>query len=352
MIRLESNGDYWTATWTNSVGKRERKSLGAKSKVSKAGAKRLMVELAKKVVTSTATRDGVKAPTLSAWRVTYFDSRNDLAPSTVKLHEDTFDYLQEFAAGDIRLSDFTRNTAAEFRTHLQKLDAMGAATVSRHIRTAKVIFQAAADRDLIDYNPFDRQSGTAPRVEKTWAEIDAVKLGKILDACPSTAWRVLFGLARWGGLRRGEALRVAWGNVDWEGRIIRVMAAEDSEGRRKVTTKQRAREIPLRPVLYAMLRDAFDAAPAGSEGPCGGINAENLDRDVRRLIKRAIGATYSKPFHTLRKNCETEWMAEHPIMDVCAWMGHSATVASEFYVRVKPESVAKVTGAKPEGVTV
>jgi len=353
MIRLSSNGNYWLATWKNSTGGRQSKSLGPKSKVSKAAAKRMMMDLAREVVTSSTLRDGVKVPTLGAWKTKYFTLRTDLSEGTVTLHEKTFDYLIQFVrSDDVTLDRIKRDTASDFREWLTKMKdprgerQMGPTTVAGHIRICKVIFAHAVKVDLLDFNPFDRESGSAPKVIKNWAQIGDDELAKILAACPDVRWRALFQLTRWAGLRRGEALRLTWADVDFGAKTLRVVPEGDHE-----TTKARVREVPMRPVLAAAMQDAYDEQEK-SLGPCQFEWWGNIDRDVRLIIKRALGSVYAKPFHTLRKCCESEWMAVHPIMDVCQWMGHGPEVAKEHYTRASKASIENVTGAQPQKVTV
>ena len=95
--------------------------------------------------------------------------------------------------------------------------------------------------------------------------------------------------------------------------------------------------------LYATLLESFTASPDGS-GPTDEVGENNLVRDAAATVARAELQAYSKPFHTLRKYCESEWMAQHPIMDVVAWMGHSPTVAAKHYVRPTAASLERITG--------
>ena len=349
MISLVSNGAYWQASWKDSLGRRQRKGLGPKATISKAAARRMIGELAKQVMTSSTLREGTKAPTIDRWRDMYFTRRTDLGEGTETLHRTTFAYLIQFLKDDgVIISRISRETASEFRLWLARLrndkgeTQMGAATVAGHIRNCKVIFAHALKVDLLDLNPFDRESGAAPKVERSWAQIDAPSLAKILDACPDGQWRILFALCRWTGLRRGEALRLTWADVDWKDGRLTVRPQGGT-----VTTKQRTRLVPIRPSLMAMLVDRYES-PDAAAGPC--VRAEiNLDRDARVIISRALGAVYAKPFHTLRKCCESEWMAEHPVLAVCEWMGHSPAVAQEHYTRATVATVEKVT--KPQGVS-
>jgi len=42
------------------------------------------------------------------------------------------------------------------------------------------------------------------------------ELDKLLDACHNVGWKMLIALCRIAGLRRGEALRLLWSDINWE----------------------------------------------------------------------------------------------------------------------------------------
>lgn len=342
-VQLHKNGEYWLARWYDSSGRRKSKSLGHESLKSRTTALRECRELGAQMIVTPGKRDANKAPTLGTWREQYLKLRTDLDQATVYLHRRTTSLLIEHFSESMRLDKITRLDAASWRAYLEKLGTMGEASICMHIRNAKVIFGWAVDVDLLTANPFDRQRGTAPKVSHDWAQIGPAELEKILAECPNDAWRNLFRLARWAGLRRGEALRLEWGQIDWATHVASILP-ERRAGKRHETTKQAARVVPLAPALYDALRQTFENSPAGSRGPCDGTGCNNIDRGAHAIITRAIGQVYAKPFHTLRKNLETEWLSQYPIMDVVKWLGHSADVAAAHYHRPTVESVARVTG--------
>lgn len=284
------------------------------------------------------SRDG-KAPTLAQWRDKYKELRaNELADETMYLHTLTFRYLCEHFGEGVRIDRLTRASAAEWRAGLD----LGEQSTCLHVRNAKVIFGKAVDLDILTTNPFDRENGTPAAVDKEWAEIGPADMEKILAECPNDGWRALFGLCRWAGTRRGEALRVKWADVDLAASVLRVV----NEGAQ--TTKKRSRTVPLSPRLHKLLQAIFDAAPTGAVRPTEDVAEGNLSHQADAILTRA-GFAYAKPFHTLRKNLETEWMAVYPVLDVASWLGHSPTVAAKHYVRTTPETLARVTGRTVPG---
>lgn len=353
-VQLHRNGAYWQARWYDSAGKRCTESLGAMSKVSKRAAVKLCEALAIEHAVTPAARDVGKAPTLKAWTDQYVELRDDIKEGTLELHQTTIRYLLA-RFGDVKRLDTISDAAADdFRVWLGKQPVrpgggeskskrtLGRQTVAGHVRNAKVIFERARLRRLIATNPFDNVSGSAPAVAKTWAEIGPADLERILDKSPGAGWRCLFALARLAGLRRGEALRLTWADIDWQARTLAVRPEGGEEG-----TKQRARVVPVNPRLYAVLREAYDEALERAVLVCGLGDETAVDKQARQIIAAAGLPPYSKPFHTLRKCLETEWLAEYPTMSVCGWLGHSPTVAARHYHRPRAEDIARVTGSGP-----
>ena len=66
------------------------------------------------------------------------------------------------------------------------------------------------------------------------------------------------------------------------------------------------RTIPISPELHGLLEGAR-TPESEMVIPVGGVEMVNIWRDFGPLFKKAKVARYSKPMHSLRKSCITDW---------------------------------------------
>lgn len=340
-------GRYWAAVYYNSAGKRRFHGLGAVEKIPKREANRLLADFQATLVIQPGMRDADGRTTLAAWCARYLAIRTDLAESTLTMAEDTIGRLKEHFGEDCRMDRITPARATDFANWLKTRtnrrskkgtpELISEASVARYIRDAKGIFTRAVREHVIATNPFaDVESGGGAASED-WQIIDMADLDKMLAACPSAPWRCLFALCRLAGLRLGarggEALGLTWADVDWDRKTMLVW--DQKRGRQRL--------VPIQPKLHDILRESFEAAPDRSTEVCP-MSGNNLHRNALAIIKAAGLPAYSKPFHTLRKNLETEWLEAHPLPTVCKWLGNSPAVAMKHYHRADTAStLARVT---------
>ena len=160
----------------------------------------------------------------------------------------------------------------------------------------------------------------------------------VLAACPNDEWRLIFALARYGGLRcPSELATLKWSDIDWEkGRV----AVSETKRKRHVET----REIPLFPELRPFLETCFrakdrDAIKVVKRVRC---TKNNLRTQMGRILKQAEIKQWPKLFQNLRSTRETELVQQgHPVHVVCAWLGNTPRVANKHYLQVTDEDFQK-----------
>jgi len=353
-VCLASNGRYWQARWTDAHGRRHTRSLGPKAKTTKADARRACRRIARELEDRPGRITAGQAPTLGDWIDHYTALRTDIGEESHRLIAQTADYLLEHFGPARRIDQIDRAAAAKFRAWLahrtipatpDKLArTITEQTVRKHIRNARTLFgdrHGALKYDLLPYNPFDRERAGVPDVDQDWRYITREELAAMLDACPSDGWRCLIGMARLAGMRQGEITRARWDDIDFEHRRIEVRPMG-----RVQTTKQRRRTIPIDPELFKLLLKRFESAEPGETvvGLSAVYVAGTGRKQFEKIIKAAGIEPYAKPYHTLRKNCETDWMARYPVLDVAKWLGHAPAVAQKHYHQPRPEIMDQAAG--------
>lgn len=323
-VHLASNGDYWTAWWWIPGGKRKRKSIGPKTKISKARALAMCRDIQREHTLNPDTVAAGKSPTLGQWRDRYLVFRTDIKETTLELHRITFAKLVDFFGESIRLDKITRANANDWRVSLAE-SGITESTVCAHVRNAKQFWKWAVNEGATSHNSFDRLRSTAPRKRVRFKQLNEQAVDALIDAAPSPEYRALIALCAHAGLRRNEALALRWTDIQWERNRLHVRTHDGTE-----TTKQRDREVLLEPKLASILLDTREAV----DGPLVAPVTGDLHRSMLKVITAAGLQAYSKPFHTLRKNRATSWRAVYPESVVDAWMGHSLQVAREHYAAV------------------
>jgi len=161
------------------------------------------------------------------------------------------------------------------------------------------------------------------------------EIDRVIDACPDTEWRLLFGLARYAGLRiPSESQALTWADVDFaRGRLtVRSPKTERWEGHEQ-------RVVPITPKLMALLRERFEAMPEG-EAPLVAIGGKGaVIRRVRAIWKKGGVEPWERLWQTLRSSCEKEWAMTHPQFAVSKWIGHSITVSGKHYANAVPDEL-------------
>lgn len=286
--------------------------------------------------------------TLGPFLEQYIKGRTDLKDRTRNNLGQVKQFLVEHFGAKKPLEEISAGDADAFRLFLQ--ERLSDNTVRRHCGRCKQLFRAAVRKRLIAENPFGDMKGCGCKINASrfyFVSRDEAKL--VLDACPDAQWRLLFALARYGGLRvPSEPLALRWSDVDWARGRITVWSpkTEHHEGRE-------CRQIPLFPELRPYLEAAWDEAEPGTEHVITRYRDtnSNLRTQFNRIVQKAGLKPWPKPFQNCRSSRETELAAQHPIHVACAWIGNTQAVAAKHYLQVRDEDFerAAIEPPKPEG---
>ncbi len=274
---------------------------------------------------------------------TYLASRTDIKPRTRINLLQVRKNLVSFFGEDKPLADITPGAADEWQIWmLTRKKPLGENTVRRHCGRAKQLFRAALRRRIIAENPFSDMRDCLVKANKSREHFISREVAdQVLATCPDNEWKLIFALARFGGLRTpSETLLLRWDDVDWErGRmLIRSPKTEHHEGKD-------SRLVPIFPELRPYLEAASNEAADGAEFVVvryrdGNVN---LRTQLLRIIAKAGLTPWPKLFQNLRSTRETELAETYPLHVVTAWLGNSQLIAAKHYLQVTDEHFSKAT---------
>ena len=174
----------------------------------------------------------------------YIGGRDDVRKSTRTVYELTRRNLVDFFGPDKPIRDITPYDAEQWRRYLAR-EGLSEATARRRAGVAKQILRTAVKRRILADNPFAGLKSTAIGNESRLYFVSRQDAQRVLDACPDSQWRLIFALARFGGLRTpSETLALKWTDVDWARSRVLVHSCktEHFEGKE-------SRVIPMFPEL-------------------------------------------------------------------------------------------------------
>ena len=271
--------------------------------------------------------------TVAAFVADYIKKRTDVKPATRRKWEDVESRLNAFFRSDT-IADVTVQQAKSFRVYLESVVGLAENSLRRHIGIARQFFNSAIDSELITKNPFRDQPVSVRANDARFFYVTPAIAQTVLDACPDAQWRLIFGLARFGGLRcPSEVLRLKWQDVDFDKQRFTVHASK---------TKRHAdggiRIVPMFPELKPLFQDAFDEAKDGAVYCLDRYNGQwsNLGVHMARIIKRTGIKPWKKLFQNCRSTRETELfkITGGNVKAVCSWIGNSPAVAMMHYAQV------------------
>jgi len=293
-------------------------------------------------------RNGKSNYTISEWVNEYVEMRDadkGTKADTVRKLENVAKRLSSFFKIE-QLEKINVFQAKEFKSYLLNTIGLSENTARKHIAISRQFFNAAIDKKIITENPFLGQPVTIRPNKNRFFYITQEMALNVLDACPCAQWRLIFGLARWGGLRcPSEILRLKWQDIDFGNDRFTVHASKTAHH-----ADGGIRTVPVFPEIRPLFQDAFDMA---KEGDIYCItqyrdNSTNLRTQMHKIIKRAGLEPWPKTFQNLRSTRETELfkMTNGNVKAVCSWIGNSPAVAMAHYAQVTEadlQEAAKMT---------
>ena len=289
-------------------------------------------------------QEGPQVPALSKFVDDYITKRTDVKPGTAAWYRRAKGQLVGFFGATRPLDRITAEETEDFRRWLTSDRKQGSNTTAKLCCVAKQFFRAAVRRKLIAENPFvDMKHLTVqPNRERDYF-VTLTEAAAVLEACPDAEWRLIFALARFGGLRcTSEHMRLRWIDIDWERNRFTVHSpkTEHHQG-------GGIRVVPIFPELRPYLEEAFEQAEEGAEFVVSRYRWAgcNLRTAFERIVLNAGLTPWPKLFQNLRATRATELVAAGwPEYKVCKWLGHTEAVAKKHYWQVTDDDYAAAAG--------
>jgi integrase len=222
-------------------------------------------------------------------------------------------------------SQITARTADMFIAHIAR--KLSAASVNKHLRQLKAIFNQAVRWQYITANPFAGVKRLEHHLDPPRV-LSASELSRIFSAaeslCPDLHPLFLFYLCT--GLRRLEALRLSWDDVDFDKNLLWV------RGKQKKT-----RLVPLFPRAKQILLERRNLAQPFSFD-------ETRVTKAFKACARAAGVADAQ-LHDLRRTFSTRLEESGFSLDLIQkWLGHSTqAVTRAHYVGDSEDFIRRIT---------
>ena len=251
------------------------------------------------------------------------------AANTLKKWRQAQSVLNEFF-GNRNLREISHDDAMKFRRWLDA-KTLGENGKRVHISVAKMLFNAAKRRKLVDENPFEFQKATLVLDRSRDFFLTRANAMKIVEACPDNQWRLIFSLWRFAALRKMEIFQLRWENILWDqGRMLLTIPKTRHHAGKE------SRFVPIGDIL-PWLEKAFDEAPEGTQRVITRFTESNVNlaKPFEKIIEAAGLTVWPKLIQNLRASCETDWLdAGNPAHVVARWVGHSVRVQNDNYAQV------------------
>ena len=246
--------------------------------------------------------------------------------------------------GEHVLQDISKADATMFRKWLLESGRKGGgklseATVARRVKAVRSAFEFAVASNWITENPFaEIKAGSQVNSTRSFY-IEPSVVAKVMNELPCAELRLVFALARWGGLRApSEVNCLKWSDVNFDTSTLRIESP-----------KTGLRTCPIFVELRPYLVESFEIAKPGEIYCCPELhkrdgNREHYVKPWRRALKRLNIAPWPKIAQNLRASRATEVANQFGPKAESAWIGHGELVAMRHYLMVTDDVWNRATG--------
>lgn len=280
-------------------------------------------------------------------------------------------YFKDF---NLKLSDIEAKHIQAFYAH--ELKTVKPKTVINEHNVLHRAMKYAAKMDIIPYNPVDKVD--RPKKENYIADYyRADELEAFFEATKDSPYSLMYQVAAFYGLRRGEVLGLRWSAIDFNENTLtinHVAIMTNVNGKRCVTFEDRAktksslRTLPLTEEFKEKLAahkkqqeknkeicgKSYDYTYDGYVfvNPLGKIfNPDTVSSQFKKVLK-SLGLKEIR-FHDLRHSCASLMVARGvPMKQIQDWLGHSdISTTSNIYSHLDYKSKVDSAGVMENALT-
>ena len=296
--------------------------------------------------------------TLESVTAEFLRHKNDDKPGTLRNYRYALNQANDFFKPTSKIDSISPGKADQFKKWLKSEQGLAENTARARCGIVRSLFRFAYRHRLVRENPFSDIKCNLIRDKTKSVFVSREMADKIFEHCPNEQWRILFALARLGGMRHpSETMALRWSDVNWDEETIKITSIKTANH-----PGHESRIIPifkeLRPCLEAA-RDTSDpvnpfVVTIGRAKRVGKAVPPHLSKDIPKInegtttscgithIIRSAGLEpWPKLWNNLRASRETELTEVYPIHVVVAWIGHSRTVAEKNYLQVTQEHMSR-----------
>ncbi len=272
--------------------------------------------------------------TVLEWASRYIEikkSNPSIQKTTIYKYLATYRKLEIFFKRE-KLSDVTPVLANRFRAYLKDVVVIGDNTINKHFCHIKEMFAYAVEQQILRKNPFDGQKTSVSANPERFFYVSLDLAKQVLDACPDTETKLMFALARFGGLRIPSELKdLKWSDIHFDKDVFTVRSPKTHHHNDKGV-----RQIPIFQELKGLFLQAFDEAPAGEVYVLPRYRRDNPRTMFMRMLDKAGIPVWQKIFQNCRSTRETELfrMTNGNVKAVCSWLGNTPAIAMAHYAQI------------------
>ena len=177
-----------------------------------------------------------------------------LSPSTVAMYRSTLNVHILPTFGDRRLRAIR---PIELQRFVNSFDGAGRSSITRVTLLLSGVFASAVTDGILDKNPMQSIRRPEHKAASSRRSLTEEERSIIVAAIPSHPLGPFVACLYYLGLRRGEAIALKWGDIDWDAGLVHIERTFSSYAEGKVKapkTRKSVRSIPMPDSLSDILR--------------------------------------------------------------------------------------------------